>query len=58
MRSAVVCHKYRAVPSVCGPISNIYKYKGKVQLCSHNPKKHVGHGGIAPLTLKLSSRWR
>jgi hypothetical protein len=25
-------------------------------LCSHNPKRHVGHGGIAPLILKLSIR--
>ena len=56
VHSAAVCHKYRAVLSVHCLISNIYKYKGKVNLCSHNPEKHVGHGGIAPLILKLSSR--
>ena len=56
MHSAAVCHKYRAVPSVCCQKSNIYKYRGKVKLCSHNPKRHVGHGGIAPLILKLSIR--
>jgi hypothetical protein len=58
MHSTAVCCKYHTFPYVHGQISNIYKYKGKVKLCSQNPQKYVGHGGIAPFMLKLSSRWR